>query len=117
MGDVKTAADQSGNLHVASDADGFRGGGHAAQAEANRLAAFAHDGASEERRVLAMVDDGQVERLAIFERLPEQLGCGDGMTVVADSDDSRFLHRLNFGEALAFAGRRNRANRPHADGS
>ena len=46
VSDVEAGAGELDELNVASDADGFGGGGHAAEAETRGSDAFAHDGSS-----------------------------------------------------------------------
>ncbi len=48
MRDVQARAGEFGDLHVARDADGFRGGGHSGKTEAGGGEALAHGGAGGE---------------------------------------------------------------------
>ena len=80
----------------------------------NRLRPFAHDAACKKRRVLAVVDHRQAERIAIFHHLAHQPGGGDGLAVVADGNDPRIFHRGDFRERLALASDRSRADGPDA---
>ena len=104
----------SGEFDVASGADGFRLRGNALQAEANGARAFAHHAAGEKRRIFAVINHRQIERVAIVHHLAHQARGGDGLAVVADGDDSGVFHRGDFRERFAFAADRGRADRPDA---
>ena len=82
MGDVKPAAGKFGNLHVARDANGLRGGGHSAETEPSGRDAFTHDGSGGERNILGVFDDGQVERSAVIQDLSREFRSGDRLSIV-----------------------------------
>ena len=110
----RRAPSEHGEFDVASGADGFRFRGNAFQAQADGARAFAHHAAGEERGIFAVVNHGQIERIAVVHHLAHQARGGDGLAVVADGDDSGIFHRRDFGEGFAFAADRGRADRPDA---
>ena len=60
---------------------------------------------------------GQIERAAIIHHLAQQLGGGDGVSIVADPDDPRFLHCTDFRQSFAPTAQRGRADGPNARAS
>jgi len=105
----------STSWYVAGDANGFGGGGHPAQAETRGSNAFAHNGASGQRNIFRVLDDGNVERAAIFHDLTGELRGGYGVTIVGNRDDASFFHAGNFGDGFAFAANAGRADGPDAN--
>src|SRR5208282_4048325 len=115
MRNVEARTGEFRELNVASDAYGFRSGGHAAQAEASGSDAFAHDRARGKRNVFRMFDDRKIERAAIFHHLTGEPGGGDGFSVVADSHDAGFFHCGDFRDSFAFAADTRGADGPDAN--
>ena len=113
--DVQAGASERGEFDIASGANGFGLRGNAFQAEANGARAFAHDAAGEERRIFAVINHRQTERIAIIHHLAHEAGGGDGLAVVADGDDSGVFHGGDFREGFAFAADGGCADGPNAD--
>src|SRR5258708_8366389 len=115
MSDVEPRAGKFGKLNVARNANGFRGGRHALQAEARGGDPFAHDGAGGERNIFGVFHDGKIERAAVIHNLAGEFRGGNGLAIVGDSDDAGLLHGGNFGDVLACAANGSGADGPDAN--
>src|SRR6476661_2866729 len=96
---------------VANDIDVLSGGGHSAQAEDQRPTALVHDTARTQRRILAMINYGQIESTCILHGTSHHSGRRYGASVIRDSDYSCILHLSHFSEFFATTPFCNCANR------
>ena len=64
-----------------------------------------------ERRLLAVIGDGDVEGARVLERRAHELRAGDRLAVVADGDRAGADHLAELGERLALLADRDRADR------
>src|SRR5258708_8257996 len=112
MRDVEPRAGKFGKLNVARNANGFRSGRHALQAEARGGDAFAHDGAGGKRNIFGVFHDGKIERATVVHDLTSEFCGGDGFSIVGDSDDAGFLHGRDFRDVPSFAANGSGADSP-----
>src|SRR5262245_10812285 len=71
------------------------------EAESSADDPFIHRSAFGERRFLAVVGDGNAECARVFERATHQLGAGDRLTVVTDSNRAGADHLTKLGKGFA----------------
>src|SRR4029453_2369776 len=72
-----------------------------------------HDAAPTEGRLLAMIDDRQVESVCVFHRSSHHPWSGHWTPVVRHSDDSGVLHFTHFGEFFSGTRLSNRSDRKY----
>src|SRR5213075_3437840 len=89
-------------------------GGNALEAELHAHATLVHGAAAGERRLLAVVGQGDAERTRVFERRAHHVGAGHGLAVVAQRDGAGADHLAEFGERLALLSDGDRADWIHA---
>ena len=113
VGDVHVRAGLAGKGDVAGNHVLLGGARDALEAEAGRDPAFVHDAAGE-LRVLAMVDDRQVEGGGVLEGVAHDAGVRDGVAVVAEADAACVRQLAHLRELLTGAALRHCADRQHA---
>ena len=84
VGDMEPSAGGLGQGDVSGDHRLFRRGGDAVQAQVRRHRAFGHDSVARQRKVLAMVADGQAQVQAVDQRQTHQVGVVYRVAVVAE---------------------------------
>src|SRR5690242_15660859 len=115
MCNVEARAGELCELNVASDANGFGGGGHSGKTETSGGDAFAHNSTSGQRNIFRMLNDGEIERAAVVHDLPREFCGGDGLTIVGNGDDAGLLHGCDFRDGFALAACTGGADWPDAD--
>jgi hypothetical protein len=103
---VDVRAGVFGKYYVAGDDEVFGGVGPSAEAEAGGDDALVHHGTLGHGSVLAVIHDGQVEHLGVFDGAAHEFVVLDAVAVVGDGDDAGAFERADGGEGLAL----------HADG-
>ena len=91
----------AGERHVARDHDLFGRARDAAQAERGRLEALVRDAVALERRILAVVDDRQVEHARVLEGAPHDQRRRHRLAIVGDRDAPGGVQLGDVGELLA----------------
>ena len=93
------------------DHDLFGLGGNSLEAEPRADDSFVHRAARGERRLLAVVGDGNAERPRVLERRAHEMRARDRLAVVADRDGAGAHHLAEFGERLPLLADGDRADR------
>ena len=116
MRHVVARAGKFGQQNIARHHHVFRSGRDPAQAQPGGVRAFVHVAAGREMQILAMIDDGQVERPGKLHGAPHHARVHHRAPVVGNRDNARFLHRADGGKLDAFAALGDRTDGPYVHG-
>ena len=108
------AAREAREQNVADHHDLLGLGGNSLEAESRAHDSLVHRAAVRERELLAVIDDGNAERLRVLERRAHEVRAHDGAPVVAHRDRARAHHLAELRERLALLSDGDRADRMHA---
>ena len=100
--EMDVPAGSSREQDVANHHDLFGLGRDALETEARADDAFVHRAARGERRLLAVVGDGDAERARVLERRAHEVRARDRTAVVAHRHGARTDHLAELGERLPF---------------
>ena len=94
-------AGEFGQENVAGDNGFFADGRPAAQAESRAPVAFVHDAIGNERIILAVIENREIEHAGVFEGAAHEFVILDAFAVVGDGDDAGLFEGTDGGEFFA----------------
>jgi hypothetical protein len=99
---MHVAAGASRQQNVADDHDLFGLRRHSLEAESRADDAFVHCASGGQRRLFAMIRDGDVERARVLEGGAHEMRAGDGAAIITDRNGTGADHLTEFRERLPF---------------